>query len=103
MLCNSRYKLIKNSEYESSVNEKVRGYLLMEQPSGEKDGGDGVNSPCWWRRQLRVYREPVPEEEVEYRSDNTQKELVEIRVDSAGHICTNGLGDDHISINSRSI
>ena len=64
-------------ENEGGTKEEPDGNLLMEQPPGEDDRGDGIEvDPVRGDNSAEFADDPVPHDVTEHRSDDTQEEQV---------------------------
>ena len=65
-------------EDEDGAEEEPDGDLLVEQPPGEEDGGQGVQvDPVGGDDGTELADDPVPNEEAEHRGDDAEEEKVE--------------------------
>ena len=69
---------VHTKEDESGAEEKPDGNLLVEQPPGEEDGGDGIEvDPVRRDDRTELADDPVPDEVTKHRGDDSQEEKIQ--------------------------
>ena len=64
-------------EDEGRAEEEPNGDLLVEQPPGKEDGGDGIEvNPVGGDDGTQLTDDPVPDEETDHGGHNTQEQQV---------------------------
>jgi len=65
-------------EDKGGAEEEPEGDLLVEQPPGKEDGGDGIEvDPVRGNHRPELSDDPVPCEVAEHRGNDTEEEEVE--------------------------
>ena len=69
---------VHSKEDESRAEEKPNGDLLVEQPPGKEDGGDGIEvNPVRSDDRTKFADDPVPGKVTKHRSDDSQEEKIQ--------------------------
>ena len=64
-------------EDESGAEEEPNGDLLVEQPPGEQNGGDGIEvDPVRRDHRTELADDPVPDEVTKHRGDDSEEEEI---------------------------
>ena len=68
---------IHTCEDEDGAKKEPGGNLLVEEPPGEEDGGDGIEvDPVSSDDGTQFTDDPVPDEVAEHRGDNAEEEKI---------------------------
>ena len=66
------------NEDEGRAEKEPKGDVLMKQPPGEEDGGDGIEvNPVRSDDRTKFADDPVPGEVTEHRGDDSQEEKIQ--------------------------
>ena len=69
---------VHSKEDESGAEEEPDGDLLVEQPPGKEDSGDGIEvNPVCGDDRTELPDDPVPDEVTKHRGDDSQEEKIQ--------------------------